>query len=148
MQRAPSLWTLDPDDPRAPTQAVWDRMSPEERKRVVDGLPSEFEVDEAHPPEGDFHFEAKVTAKETLRGYFERIGRRVYFASELPVYYPGEKMFAPDVIAVFDVETRSRMHWTVSAEGKGIDFAMEVLWAGRSKKDLEENVTRCAALGI
>ncbi len=123
-------------------------MTPEQRQQVVDTLPSEFEVDQAHPPEGDFHFEAKASVKDTLRGYFDRIGRRVYLAAELPVYYPGEAMFAPDVIAVIDVETKARNGWAVSAEGKGIDFAMEVLWAGRSKKDLEDNVVRYAALGI
>jgi Uma2 family endonuclease len=148
MQHAPASWVLDLSDPRAPTQAIWDAMTPAERQRVVDTLPSEFEVDQANPPEGDFHFEAKASVKDTLRGYFERIGRKVYLAAELPVYYPGEGMFAPDIMAVVDVETRQRNGWTVSAEGKGLDFAMEILWSGRSKKDLEDNVTRFAALGI
>lgn len=33
----------------------------------------------------------------------------------------------------------------MSNEVKGLDLALEVLWAGRSKKDLEENVVRYAA---
>jgi hypothetical protein len=60
MQRAPTSWIVDPDDPRAPPQDIWDRMTAEERQRVVETLPSEFDVSEASPPEGDFHFEAKT----------------------------------------------------------------------------------------
>ena len=148
MQHAPASWVVDPADPRAPPQEIWDEMTPAERQRVVDSLPSELEISQAHPPEGDFHFEAKAAAKDTLRGYFQRIGRPVYVACELPVYYPKEPLFAPDVIAVRDVELKHRMSWTVSSEGKGLDLALEVLWAGRAKKDLEENVARYAALGI
>ena len=72
----------------------------------------------------------------------------MYLACELPVYYPGERMFAPDVIAVMDVEPHSRMRWVVSAEGKGLDFALEVHVAGERRKDLERNVERFARLGI
>src|SRR3954467_6454561 len=104
MQSAPVTWVIDPDDPRAPPQELWDRMTPEERKRVLDALPSEFEISQADPPEGDFHFNTTAAAKETLGGYFQRIGRRVSLACELPIYYPGQSMFAPDVMAVLDVE--------------------------------------------
>ena len=148
MQHAPASWVIDPDDPRAPPQELWDRMSSEERQRVVALLPSEIEVSQASPPEGDFHFQAKTVAKDTLSGYFQRLGRRVYLACELPVYYPNEPLFAPDLIAVLDVEQHPRMRWTVSHEGRGIDLALEVLWSGNAKKDLEENVARYAALGI
>ncbi|WP_437915898.1 Uma2 family endonuclease [Sorangium sp. So ce302] len=148
MQRAPTSWEIDPDDPRAPPQDLWDRMTLEERQRVLDTLPSEFDVSEASPPEGDFHFNPKVAARDALGGYFQRIGRRVYLACELPVYYPAERMFAPDLIAVLDVEVKERAHWSVSAEGKGVDLALEILWSGKSKKDLEDKVTRYASLGI
>jgi Uma2 family endonuclease len=147
--RAPAAcWTVDPEDPRAPPADVWEAMSPAERRRVVDSLPSELPVSEALPPEGDAHFNAKVGARDVLGGYFARTGRRVYVASELPVYYPGEKMFAPDVIAVLDVEVRERQKWTVLDEGKGLDFAFEVVVSGNRRKDLEENVQRYAQLGI
>lgn len=139
---------IDPNDPRAPSQETWDALSPEERQRIVDSLPSEFPVSEANPPEGDFHFEAKTRAREVLGSFFSRIGRKVYLGSELPVYYPGESMFAPDVMAVVDVETHARMRWVVSAEGKGLDFALEVHVAGERRKDLERNVERFARLGI
>ncbi|AKQ70710.1 hypothetical protein A176_007622 [Myxococcus hansupus] len=141
-------YRIDPDDPRAPPQELWDALPPEERQRIVDSLPSEFPVSEAHPPEGDFHFEAKTRAREVLGSFFSRIGRKVYLGSELPVYYPGESMFAPDVMAVVDVETHARMRWMVSAEGKGLDFALEVHVAGERRKDLERNVERFARLGI
>ncbi|MBZ4396605.1 Uma2 family endonuclease [Myxococcus sp. AS-1-15] len=139
---------VDPDDPRAPPQEVWDQLTPEEQARIVDSLPSEFPVSEAHPPEGDPHYEAKVRAREVLGGFFSRVGRKVYLACELPVYYPGENMFAPDVIAVLDVEHRARMRWMVSTEKKGVDLALEVMVAGERRKDLERNVERYARLGI
>ena len=141
-------YRIDPDDPRAPPQEVWERLTPEERARIVEGLPSEFPVSEAAPPEGDPHFVAKVRTREVLGGFFTRTGRKVYLACELPVYYPGERMFAPDVIAVVGVEPHERMRWVVSAEGKGLDFALEIHVAGDRRKDLERNVERFARLGI
>jgi Uma2 family endonuclease len=141
-------YRVNPDDPRAPPQEVWEQLTPEERARIVASLPSEFPASEAAPPEGDPHFEAKARASEVLGSYFSRIGRKVYLACELPIYYPGEPMFAPDVIAVVEVETHSRMSWVVSAEGKGVDLALEIHVAGERRKDLERNVERYARLGI
>jgi Uma2 family endonuclease len=143
-----SAWTVDPDDPRAPPEDVWDALSPAERKRIVDSLPSEFPYSEAQPPEGDAHFKAKTATREVLDGYFARVGRRVYLACELPIYYPGESHFAPDVLAVLDVATHEREKWVVKDEGKGLDLVVEVLVSGRRRKDLEENVARYARLGI
>jgi Uma2 family endonuclease len=139
---------VDPDDPRAPSQEIWDQLSPEERAAVVDSLPSEFPPSEASPPEGDLHFNAKVNARLTLGDFFTRVHRRVYLACELPVYYPGEAMFAPDVIAVLDVENHSREKWVVAQEGKGVDFALEVHVAGNRRKDLVKNAEKYARLGI
>ena len=148
MSRPASRWVVDPDDPRAPPAEVWERMTPEERRAVVESLPSEFEPSEAHPPEGDRHFGAKIRARDALGGFFARTGRRVYLASELPVYYDGEPMFAPDLMAVADVEIREREKWTVAEEGKGLDFALEIVVSGRRRKDLERNVELYARLGI
>ena len=139
---------LDPNDPRAPSQAQWDRMTPEERRHVVESLPSEFPVSEANPPEGDPHFDAKVLVRDVLRRFFRRAGRRVYVANELPVYYPEQPMFAPDVMAVVDVDTHARDHWCVSHEGKGLDWVLEILYSGSRAKDLVRNVERYAGLGI
>lgn len=141
-------WVLDPDDPRAPSVEVWASMTPAERAEVLASLPSDFPLSEAAPPEGDVHFEAVARARDVLRGFFGRSGRRVWVANNLAVYYPEEKVFAPDVIAVVDVDLHPRDHWSVAAEGQGLDVVIEVLWSGRRKKDLQDNVARFARLGI
>ncbi|MBI5496269.1 MAG: Uma2 family endonuclease [Deltaproteobacteria bacterium] len=137
---------VDPDDPRAPSQAEWDAMDAQARARVVDSLPSDFPL--AGPPEGEPHFDAKVDARDVLRRFFRRAGRRIYVANEIPIYYPGERMFACDLIAVLDVEDRVRERWAVSAEGKGIDFAMEIHYSGSKDKDYVRNAAWFARLGI
>jgi Uma2 family endonuclease len=139
-------YVVDPEDPRAPPQDVWDAMSAEERIRVVEELPSEIES--AYPPEGDVHRKAKDGPLGALGAYFKRIGRRVYLSSNLPVYYPGERIFAPDLIAVLDVEPHERDRWVTSHEARGLDLALEVLYRGDDRKDLERNVERFARLGI
>jgi Uma2 family endonuclease len=147
-QQNPHRYHVDPDDPRAPPADVWDALSEPERQHILDELPSEFPVDEAHPPEGDEHRHAKEMATDALSSFFERTGRRIYVSAELPVYYPGERMFAPDVLAVADVEVHPRKHWAVSHEGKGLDFVLEILVSGRRRKDLVDNPARYARLGI
>ncbi len=116
-------YRLDAADPRAPTLEQWAAMSVEERARVVDSLPSE--PPSATLPEGDRHRIPKEKAVETLREYFRRIGKKVYLSAELPVYYPGEPWFAPDLIAVVDAEPgprvyqgfiSSRMQWWAEQE--------------------------------
>jgi Uma2 family endonuclease len=148
MAQPTRAYRIDEHDPRAPTQEEWDGMSAAERAAVVANLPAGAELSEAAPPEGDVHFEAVVRARDVLRGFFRRSGRRVWVANNLAVYYPGERMFAPDVIAIVDVEPHPRDHWTVSREGKGIDVALEITWSGRRTKDARDAVTRYAKLGI
>lgn len=140
---------MSPDGfPMAPSQAVWDALSAEERARVVAELPNEVTDAELSPPEGDLHFEAKRRTLDALRGYYARRHRRIYLAAELPIYYPAESRFAPDLLAVLDVEDHPRNKWMVSAEGKGLDWVMEVHVGGDRKKDAERNVARYARLGI
>jgi len=141
-------YIINPDDPRAPPQEVWDRLTPEERDRIVRCLPSELPVTEWATPEGTPHFVAKVRMSDALGGFFSRLGRKVFLACELPVYYPGESMFAPDLLAVMDVETHDRNGWVVSHEGRGLDLALEVYVAGEWRKDVERNLERYARLGI
>src|SRR3989442_7955951 len=86
-------WIVDPDDPRAPPADVWERMTPEQRARVVESLPSEFPLNEAFPPEGDRHWNPQVSARRTLERYFARSGRSGYVGAGLPVYYPAQRMF-------------------------------------------------------
>ncbi|QRK11956.1 Uma2 family endonuclease [Archangium violaceum] len=134
--------------PRAPTQEEWEAMGPEERARVVESLPGEVTWDEMAMPEGDRHFQAKVRTLDVLRGYFRHQRRKVYLGAELPVYYPGERRFAPDLLAVLEVEQHERDKWVVSHEGRGLDWVMEVHVGGDRKKDAEYNVERYARVGI
>lgn len=144
----PADFVVDPDDPRAPPQDVWDRMTEAQRQRVVDALPSEFEASEAMPPEGDRHFDAVVSTRSSLRGHFRRLRRRIYIGNDLPIYYPGEHMFSPDLVAVLDVDDGPRNSWIVAQEGKGLDVALEIHWLGHRLKDFEANVRKYARLGI
>jgi Uma2 family endonuclease len=134
--------------PMAPSADEWAAMGPAERAAVVEALPASMTDSEASPPEGDAHLDAKIDARETLREWFRRLGRSVYVASELTVYYPAEPRFAPDVFAVRDVEVKERTKWVVSAEGKGLEWVLEVHVGGDRKKDAETNVARYARLGI
>ncbi len=138
---------MDPNDPRAPTEEQWAAMSDKERARVVAVLPSEVPF-ELFMPEGDPHRKAKSRAVDALDGFFKRIGRRVYISSELAVYYPGQPRFAPDVLAVLDVEPHERDKWVVAHEGRGLDLVLEIHVAGDVKKDYETNRKRYGQLGI
>ncbi|MCA9607479.1 MAG: Uma2 family endonuclease [Myxococcales bacterium] len=139
-------YVVDPNDPRAPSQEVWDALCEAARRRVLASLPSE--IPRATPPEGDRHFHPKRRAREALDEWFRRKGRSVYLPSELPIYYPAEPIFAPDLVAVLDVSTHERERWVVSDEGRGLDFALEVHVSGNARKDLVDNVERFARLGI
>ena len=134
--------------PRAPSREEWARMSEVERARVVEELPGEVTWDEMAMPEGDLHSQAKMGALQALKGYFSRQRRRVYVGSELPVYYPAERRFAPDLVVVLDAEAHPRGKWVVLHEGKGLDWVLEVHVGGDRKKDAEYNVKRYARLGI
>lgn len=139
-------YVLVPEDPRAPTEEQWATMTAEERRRVVAALPSE--IPRRTMPEGDAHRIPKERALEALREWYRRMRRGIYLSSELPVYYPDQKVFAPDVIAVLDVDPRQRRSWVVTEEERGLDFALEVHVSGDAKKDREDNVVRYARLGI
>ncbi|HEX2685770.1 MAG TPA: Uma2 family endonuclease [Kofleriaceae bacterium] len=134
--------------PMAPSVEEWAALSPAERVAVTDSLPGEVTYDEMAMPEGERHFEAKIRALDALRGYFRRHRRRIYLAAEMPTYYPAEPRFAPDLFAVLDASDQVRDKWVVSAEGKGLDWVLEVHVGGDRKKDAERNVARYARLGI
>ena len=142
-----ALTAIDPDDPRAPSAEVWAQLSEKERARVVAELPASVPF-ALYPPEGDAHRSARDGIRNVLDSYYRRIGRRVYVASEMVVYYPGQPRFVPDVLAVTDADPHERTTWVVSAEGKGLDVVVEVLFHGEARKDLVANVERYAALGI
>ncbi|MDI3289456.1 Uma2 family endonuclease [Polyangium sp. 15x6] len=140
-------YVVDPNDPRAPSEETWARMSAEERARVVGMLPNEVPLG-IFQPEGDPHRKAKNRALDALDTFFRKMGRRVYLSSDLAVYYPGEPMFSPDLLAVVDVDPHERMKWVVNAEGKGLDLVLEVHVGGDWVKDFEANVERYARLRI
>jgi hypothetical protein len=141
-------WIVDPRDPRAPPTEIWASMNAEERAAVIAALPSEPAVDAGAPPEGDAHYDAADGPRKTLRRFFDKLGRRAYVGTNLPVYYANEPMFAPDVFVVLDVDPKKRMRWTVDDEGKGLDLVIEVHVAGDWRKDFVENVARYSRLGI
>jgi Uma2 family endonuclease len=145
--RLPAGYVFDPDDPRAPEMEQWERMSPDERDRVVAMLPPDVPL-ELVPNEGDLHRQAKRGALDALEGWFRRTDRKIYLSSELSIYYPGERRFAPDLLAVTDVEPHERTSWVVAKEGKGLDFVLEVHVTGDRRQDEETNITRYARLGI
>jgi Uma2 family endonuclease len=132
----------------APSVEEWEALSPAERAEVVAALPGEVTDAEIAMSEGERHFQAKVRALDALRGYFRRQRRRVYLAAEMPTYYPAEPRFAPDLFAVLEADDTVRDKWVVSAEGRGLDWVLEVHVGGDRKKDAELNVTRYARLGI
>jgi Uma2 family endonuclease len=151
--RAPLLPDAIPAEaPTAPTEEAWARMSPEQREQAVEALLASESLEEIEEreamAEGDPHLDAKMGIRNTLRGHFGRLGRRIYVGADIKVYYPGRKGFTPDVIAVTDVDGGQRDCWMVSQEGKGVDLAFEVHYEGDRRKDFETNVVRYAALGI
>src|SRR5690242_2813943 len=93
VMRLPTGYVLDPADPRAPSDEQWAAMTPEERARVEDMLPSEPDVDFLPPPEGDDHWEASAGARTTLKSFFQRAGKGIYISGNIAVYYPGERLF-------------------------------------------------------
>ena len=134
--------------PMAPSVEEWEALSPAERAAVAAALPGEVTDAEIAMPEGARHFKAKIRALEALRGYFTRQRRRIYLAAEMPTYYPAEPRFAPDLFAVLEADDTVRDKWVVSAEGKGLDWVLEIHVGGDRKKDAERNVARYARLGI
>jgi hypothetical protein len=75
MQRAPSTWEIDPDDPRAPPQDVWDRMSPAERRRVLEDLPSKFDISERRAEDAEHRAEALEARLAEALAEIERLKR-------------------------------------------------------------------------
>lgn len=139
---------VSPTDPRAPSRDEWERMSEEERQQVLGALPGDVPVSGLAPPEGDTLFQAKLECHGMLAEHFRQQQRLAYVTCDLPVYYPDEPMFAPDLLVVMDVSMRARTHWVVSAEGRGPDLILELLHTGTRMRDLTGNVGRYARLGV
>lgn len=134
--------------PRAPSQQAWDALGREERAQVVASLPGEVTWNEMPMPEGDWHTEPRSRVLDVLVRYWAQQPRQAYVSTALPIYYPEEPRFAPDLLVVLDAEQRSRDKWVCSAEEHGLDWVMEVHAGGDRKKVAEDNVHRYARLGI
>ena len=136
----------------APTAERWRAMSKAERDAFLEASLAALQQEEARLSEGSPHSTAKTAAWQLLRDHFDRVGRPIFIRAELPVHYPGERVFTPDLIAVLDVEDPwmhdERMAWVVAQEGRGVDLALEILHSGDPSKDLLDNVLEYARLGI
>lgn len=138
--------------PITPSSEVWRSMSRAARDAHIEAVHAALERTADLMSQGRPHSTAKMSAVSVLGDFFERVGRRIYLAAELPVLYPGEPAFEPDVIAVRDVPDPGladlRTAWQVTEEGRGPDLALEILYLGSREKDLVTNVARYARLGI
>jgi Uma2 family endonuclease len=137
--------------PVTPTVERWRAMTPREREQFMVDVNEALSDPLIVMSEGRPHKKAKSKAIDMLGLHFRTLGKHVYLAEEMSVLYPGVPGFSPDVMAVLDVEEPEddqRMAWVVADEGRGLDWVLEVLWAGDRKKDLEDNVERYASLGI
>lgn len=152
MQAGPALLPLESDVPTTPSAEAWLAMSEAARDRFVEEASLALEREAALIPEGFPHFYNKNRAYNLLRDHFDRAGRSLFLACELPVLCPGAPVFAPDLIAVVDVEPEGaaerRMCWSVAVEKRGVDLALEIVMAGDRTKDLGRNVQLFAKLGI
>jgi Uma2 family endonuclease len=140
-----------PPVPVTPTEERWRAMTQAERERFLVGVNEALSDPAIVMSEGRPHKKAKSRAIDMLGRHFRAMGKPVYLAEEMSVLYPGVPGFVPDVMAVLGVEEPEddqRMAWVVADEGRGLDWVLEVLWAGDRKKDLQDNVERYASLGI
>ena len=124
-------------------------MSVEQQDAAVDEILTILDSMQEAMAEGTRHSRPKTRALTTLSDFFERARRRIFLASELAVFYPGEEVFAPDILAVLDTDPDKEVEsWLVAREGRGIDFVLELRNLGRKHKDTVENVREYARLGI
>ncbi len=137
--------------PVTPSEEQWRAMTPAEREAFIIAVNDALSDPVITMSEGRPHKKAKSKALDMLGLHFRAMGKHIYLAEELSVLYPGVSGFTPDIMAVLDVEEPDddqRMAWVVQDEGKGLDWVLEVLWAGDRKKDLVDNVEKYASLGI
>ena len=135
-----------------PDGATWSAMSLADRDAFLARAAVRLTLEARGNPESRAHGRARMSLTRVLEEYFLRAGRKVYLASDLPVYYPGRSPFSPDLMAVLDVEDLldddTRRCWVVAEEGRGLDLALEILHHGDRQKDLVHNVIAYASLGI
>jgi len=134
-----SFW----DDPRLvfPDTATWRALDAAAREAVIDRILGALAEYQELMSEGVRHVRSKVGIAAELDGHFRRSGRRVFVASELGVFYPGEALITPDVMAVLDCDPDIEPDtWVVDDQGRGIDLVIEVRNRGKAHKDLVDAV--------
>jgi hypothetical protein len=134
--------------PRAPSQAEWDAMTPAERERAAAALPTWVPHEETGAMDGQKHQRARDGFEGTLRLHSEATGRPMFVGGLMAVYFSDEARIQPDVFVVPGADPAPRHSWVVGKEGRAPEFVLEILVLGRRRKDLQDNVTRYAQLGI
>ena len=138
----------DHDSLMVPTREQWDQMSKTEQIIKESEIIAALERESNMMGETTLHFDARASATEVLRRYFKHQGKSVFVASDLHTLYPGERAFYPDILVVFDVPDHHRRSWNVLKEGKGLDFALEILSRATKRRDLVEKLNLYAQVGI
>jgi Uma2 family endonuclease len=138
--------------PHAPSAEVWLAWSPAKREAFLEEARAALLAEARLSPEGRPHQAAKARARDALLRWFSTQGRHIYLGSEEMVIHPLGEAFCPDLFAVLDVPDpgpdADRTAWVVAEEKRGVDLVLEVLYRGDRRKDLVDNVTFYAALGI
>ncbi|MBF0349458.1 MAG: Uma2 family endonuclease [SAR324 cluster bacterium] len=131
-----------------PTREVWEQMSPVEQDHKESSIIAALEQEFNLMGETTVHFDSRASATEVLRRFFKGKGKTAFIASDLHTLYPGERAFYPDLLVVFDVEPHHRRSWNVMREGKGLDFALEILSKETKRRDRVEKLNLYARLAI
>ncbi len=123
-------------------------MTPAERERAAATLPTWVPHEETGAMDGDRHLRARDQVVGTLSAYFAAAGKKAYVSGLIAVYFSHEQRIQPDVFVVPGADPAPRNSWVVGKEGRAPEFVLEILVLGRRAKDLQDNVTRYAQLGI
>jgi Uma2 family endonuclease len=145
--KPPRVW----DDPRIrlPDAEAWAALDEAAQDAHVEAIVAVLDEYREAMSEGTRHVRRKVGAAADLDAHFRRAARGVYIGMELAVFYPGEAVIVPDVLAVMDCDPDYEPEsWIVTREGRGIDVVIEVRNLGKKHKDLVENVEDYARLRI
>lgn len=115
--------------PVGPTLEEWQALSPRQQEAWAQAAIDALNATQDRRAESRPHGLTRMQVTLALRDHFQRARRAMFIASDLPVAYPGEPVFSPDLIAVEGVEDTDledrRQSWVVEAEGRAVDLAME-----------------------
>ena len=98
--------------------------------------------------DGQRHQRARNGFEGALQMYGATTGRPWFVGGLIAVYFSGEGRIQPDVFVVPGADPAPRDSWVVGQEGRAPEFVLEILVLGHRAKDLQDNVTRYAQLGI